>query len=200
MTLEERVRVVEQDFTALHTYAQQTHAEREGWYKEFRDARAEARGWGEFAVKASNKVEEVAELYRAVDAEVKRANGTLAVIVGRLDGMSIRFDRMDTRFEGIDIGLDGIDGTLKWHGEMLKLHGDHFGQIEAMLRAHDERFDGIDATLRAHDERFDGIDATLRAHDERFDGIDATLRAHGQRFDQVDTTLVEHGALLREIL
>ena len=33
MTLEERVRVVEQDFTALHTYAQQTHAEREGWYK-----------------------------------------------------------------------------------------------------------------------------------------------------------------------
>lgn len=46
MSLEERVRVVEQDVTALHQYAQQTQAEREGWYKEFRDARAEARGWG----------------------------------------------------------------------------------------------------------------------------------------------------------
>jgi chromosome segregation ATPase len=172
MTLEERVRVVEQDVTALHAYAQQTHTEREGWYKEFRDARAEARGWGEFAVKANNKVEEVAELYKAVDAEVRRANGTLEAIEGRLDSM-------DTR-------LDGIDDTLKWHVEMLKLHGDHFREIEAMLRAHNERFDRVDAALGAHNERFDGVDAALGAHNERF--------------DQVDTTLAEHGALLREIL
>jgi hypothetical protein len=46
MSLEERVRVVEQDVTAPHRYAQQTRAEREGWYNEFRDAGAEARGWG----------------------------------------------------------------------------------------------------------------------------------------------------------
>src|ERR1700733_10399167 len=102
MTLEERVRVVEQDFTALHTYAQQTHAEREGWYKEFRDARAEARGWGEFAVKANNKVD-------GMDI--------------RFDGIDTRLDGIDTRLDGMDARFDGIDETLIWHGEMLKVHG-----------------------------------------------------------------------------
>jgi hypothetical protein len=32
MNLEERVEVVEKDVTALHAFAQKTHAEREGWY------------------------------------------------------------------------------------------------------------------------------------------------------------------------
>jgi len=127
MTLEDRVTVVEHDVTALHAYAQQTHAEREGWYKEFRDARAEARGWGEFAVKANNKV----------------------------DGMDIRFDRIDTRLDGIDVRLDGmdtrfdrIDETLNWHGEMLKVHGTTLSAIEATQGEHSRRFDQVDEMLR----------------------------------------------------
>ena len=129
MSLEERVRVVEQDVTALHRYAQQTHAEREGWYNEFRDARAEARGWGEFAVKANNKV----------------------------DGMDIRFDRIDARLDAIGGTLEWHGEMLKVHGDhfgkleaMLQVHDQRFGQLEAMLQVHDQRFDRVDTTLAEH--------------------------------------------------
>ena len=141
MSLEERVKVEEQDVTALHRYAQQTHAEREGWYREFRDARAESRGWAELAVQANNKVDGMDIRFDRIDT--------------RLDGMDIRFDGMDARF-------DGIDETLNWHGEMLKVHGASLSAIEAtlsehgdMLRAHDRRFDQVDA-------RFDQVDEMLR--------------------------------------
>ena len=105
MSLEERVGVVEQDVTALHRYAQQTHAEREGWYKEFRDARAEARGWGEFAVKANNKVD-------GMEIRFDRIDTRLDGIDTRLDGMDARFDGIDTRLDGIDTRLDGMERDL----------------------------------------------------------------------------------------
>ena len=126
MTLEERVTVVEQDISALQREAQQTHAEREGWYKEFRDARAEARGWGEFAVKANNKIDGMGS---------------------RLDRIDMRLDGIDTRLDGMDARFDGIDETLKWHGEMLKVHGATLSGIEATQSEHTGRFDQVDEML-----------------------------------------------------
>ena len=171
MSLEERVEVVEKDVTAMHAYAQQTHAEREGWYQEFRDARAEARGWGEFAVKA-NKVVELAEFYTVVDGEVKQVNGKLTAIEGRLGG--------------IDGQLDGIGEKLKCHGDMLRVHRDHFDTIEATQAKHTEMLREHGATLKEHGDK-------LKEHDGRFDRIEATLADQGQM-------LREQRHLLEQIL
>jgi chromosome segregation ATPase len=170
MNLEERVEVVEKDVTALHAFAQKTHAEREGWYNEFRDARAEARGWGEFAVKANNKVEELAEFYTVVHGEVTQANGKLTVIEDRLD-------RVDGRLDGIDGRLDGIDEKLKWHGELLRVHRDHFDSIEATQAKHTEM-------LREHGDK-------LKEHGDK-------LKEHDGRFDRIEGTLADQGRMLRE--
>ena len=172
MELEERVQVVEKDVRDLHQYAQATHAEREGWYNEFRDARAEVRGWAEFAVKANNKVDKVAEFYKDVEGEVKEVKSKLTGIEDRLGGIDTRLDGIDTRLDGIDTRLDGVDTRLD---------------------GVDTRLGGIDSTLKEHGD-------TLAEHDRRFDRIDATLGEHGERLDSIQSGLRQQSSMLRQLL
>ena len=106
MSLEERVRVVEQDVTA---------------------ARAEARGWGEFAMQANNKV----------------------------DGMNVRFDRIETRLDGMDGTLKWHGEMLKVHDDhfgkleaMLQAHDQRFDRVDATLAEHGSLLAGHGTLLR----------------------------------------------------
>lgn len=134
MTLEQRVSAVEAGVAALQASRGAESTERANMIREFRDMRAETRGWAEFAVKANNKVNEVMEFYKVIHADILWGNAKVV--------------EHDQRFAQVDERLNRIDAKLDAHDE-------RFDRI-------DQRFDRIDQRFEGIDQRFEGVDDLLR--------------------------------------
>jgi chromosome segregation ATPase len=132
-TLQTRVDVLEKDLANLRSRIDNADVERPRMQQEIRDARAETRGWAEFALTADKKIGHMSDFMKQIHIDQRAMKETLDRHEVRLDGIDTRLDGIDTRLDGIDTRLDGIDTRLDGIDAKLDEHGARLGGIDAKL-------------------------------------------------------------------